>query len=126
MKTNDKQIARDLGLPVKSVSIWRTEKLTMPDHYDENGYTPAGIALIRELAGISDGEASPTPPVPAFILLTVLRRLPNPTWVLAKDTEGKMAQLRVRSSLKIAPGMKLQSVRDGAHWKCIHNGFASR
>ncbi len=127
MNTADKTLASELGLPVKSVRIWRTEQLESGTHYTDDDYTPAGRLRIRELAGIADGdEAPPAASTPAFILLTVLRRLPNPTWVIAKDPDGKAAQLRVRSSIKITPGMKLQSVRDGTHWKCIHNGFAAR
>jgi len=125
MNTADKQLAQKLGLPVKSIRTWRETILEKGRHYDGQEYTTEGIKAIKGQAGIDDGEETPAPE-PIFTLLTVIRRLPNPTWVIAKDPEGKQAQLRVRSSLRIAQGMKLQSVRDGSTWKCIHNGYAAR
>ena len=134
MTTADRQLAADLGLPFKSVRAWRAEQLEPGTHYTENpdAYTPDGIARIRELAGLpGEPEETATPaPAPApFEILTVMRKLPNPTWCVCKDPAGKIAQLRVRSSQRLRPGMKLQAVRDPAtpaNWKCTHAGFAAR
>lgn len=110
----DREQAKALGVQAGVVAQLRAE------HGRENVAKMLGLD-----APAKPASAPPEADSKAFVPLKVLRRCPNPIWVLCQSPPPSVAvQVRVRRNNRLRPGMLLQCQGSGKEWKCVHAGFA--
>ena len=118
--TAEADLAVFYGMPVKTLAALRNRHLTEEAHWQKNGraihYTPAGLAA---LAMQLEGPDSPPLPLTITAALVITKcRFRNPKLVLAKKSGAppapgepepapEIVRVKVRSSLKMRPGMVL-------------------
>jgi hypothetical protein len=111
----DRELAKSLGVQAGVVAQMRAD----------------GVENIRERLGLGEEAPKPAPvqsiasPDVTFVPLRVLRRCPNPTFVICQSPPPKpvAVQVRVRRNKRLRPGMLIQCRGSGTDWKCVHAGF---
>lgn len=124
----DRELAGKLGVQARAVAQVRAELCGDGLVTDEvRGEIARKLGLEAGELGTGNAErgsgGTESGAAEKFELLLILHLLPNKTFVRVRTPEGKPYALRVRSSVRLRPGMKLQCVRDGDGWKCVHAGF---
>jgi hypothetical protein len=110
----DRELAKSLGVQAGVVAQMRAE----------------GVENIRERLGLGE-EAPKVEPATepekeaAFVNLRILRRCPNPTFVICQSPPPRpvAVPVRVRRNKRLRPGMLIQCKGSGKDWKCVHAGY---
>jgi hypothetical protein len=132
--TADKDLARSLGVQASAVTLHRLT-LEEQDYHAETGYTPSGIQRIKALLGLPagdspeiEGQDKGQPPAETQTpeLLKVIKRCPNPTFVVVRTPQGGAALINVRKTKTLNPGKFLQCVKREEKWICVQQGYQPR
>ncbi len=141
----DLEMARELGVSAVVVQTTAAEHLRDEEHITwsevqggqrRKEYTEAGRALLRSLLVPAPAEKAPAEQEAADgllhlpglgftlwikrpVMLRIVRMCPNPTFVVVKAPDGKVADVRVRHSRMLVPGKMLAcSPLPAGGWEC--------
>jgi hypothetical protein len=125
---SDTDQAEKYGVSPAVIAAIRKQFLIAGEHYIQEGrslsYTAAGESEIATRLGAPQknrekkegGDGQATEGNPSIVTVTVVRRFPNPTWILVRDGDGTEFNVRVRNNASIGVGQEITAKKEGADW----------